>query len=652
MSQALQQIYEFGSFRLDTVKRLLWREDDVVPITSKAFDTLLALVERRGDVLDKEELLNRVWPDTIVEEKNLTINISNLRKALGESPQDHHYIVTVPGRGYRFVADVREVAAGESEVVLHQSKLSLVVEEEDEGEMERFADGGSGRISSGEMPSLLNPSPRLRIAGYRFSALGLLLLLLIGAIYWWLIKPRAAAGTDTNRTLAVLPFKSLNQQSSEDYLGVGMADVIITRLSSLSQLSVRPTSSVLSLSSRDSLQAGQALKVDLVLDGSIQQIGDRVRVTSRLLRTSDGQSLWAYKSDEQGTDIFALQDAISEKITEALALKLTGGEKEQLAKRYTENLNAFQNYTQGRSHLGLRTRESLNTAISYYEKAIAEDQKYALAYAGLAEVYANLGGRAYISPREGRLKAEAAVEKALALDKNLAEVHLAIGEISVLFAPYDFARAEKALRRALEISPGLASVHQYLGNAYVLQGRHEEALQEFLKARELDPLSSILARLVVGPYYYRRDYVHAMELLQQANELRPSYLTLWEVGVYIKNQAYDEALTELEKEKQNRKDDSILIESEGQIYAAKGQRAEALQVIKQLQNLSGEEAAEAQYIASIYTVLGDKGAAITWLNRGIEQGVIFFFIKDDPLWDPLRADPRFGVVLRRLGLQP
>lgn len=655
MTQATKRIYEFGSFRLDVVKRLVWREGEPVPLTSKSFETLLALVESRGEILDKDELLSRVWPDTIVEEKNLTINISALRKALGESPQEHRYIVTVPGRGYRFVAEVQEITDGETdELMVQQSKVRVVVDEEDDSEIGRQGDGATERISADAhsfLPVALSPA---RAAGRSFfTAIVLLAVLLAAAIYWWKAQPRVAE-PGAIKTLAVLPFQSLNPQSgpnsNEDYLGVGMADVMITRLSNLSQVIVRPTSSVLPFSGTDSLQAGQTLKVDLVLDGSIQQDGNRVRVTVRLLRTSDGQPLWSYKYDEVGIDVFQLQDTISERVAEALALRLTGREKQQLAKRYTENLKAFQNYTQGRSQLGLRTRESLLTAIGYYEKAIAEDSNYALAYAGIAEVYANLGGRGYLAPSEARHKAEDAVQRALALDESLAEVHLAIGEICVLFAPFELARAERELRRALDLSPNLASVHQYLGNAYVLQARYDEAVQEFVKARELDPLSSILARLVAGPYYYRRDYARALELLRQANELRPSFVTLWEVGIYIQNQLFDEALAELEKEKQQRKGDAILIESTGKIYAAQGRRPEALQVIKELETMSGPNQAQAQHIAAIYTILGEKEEAFAWLHRALEAKAILFFIKDDPLWDPIRSDPRFADLLRRIGL--
>jgi len=654
MAQARKRIYEFGCFRLDAVKRLLLREGEAVPLTSKSFETLLMLVERRGEILDKDELLSRVWPDTVVEEKNLTVNISTLRKVLGESPQEHRYIVTVPGRGYRFVAEVQEISNAETaQMMVQQSKMTVVVEEEVEGDAGtgREGDWGIQGLSVAAIKALpVALPPRRPVARSVLTTIGLLVVLLAGAIYWWKTKPPVADQPDTIKTLAVLPFKTINAQGGEQYLGVGMADVMITRLSNLSQIIVRPTSSVLPFSGTDSLEAGQRLKVDSVLDGSIQQDGNRVRVTVRLLRTSDGQPLWSYKYDEVGLDVFQLQDTISEKVAEALTLRLTSREKQQLAKRYTENLKAFQNYTQGRSHLGLRTRESLLTAISYYEKAIAEDPNYALAYAGIAEVYANLGGRAYLSPSESRRRAEAAVQRALALDDDLAEVHLAVGEICVLFGPFDLARAEIELRRASELSPNLASVHQYLANAYVLQARYDDALQEFFKARELDPLSSILARLVAGPYYYRRDYARALELLRQANELRPRFVTLWEVGIYIQNQLFDEALAELEKEKQQRKGDAILIESTGKVYAAQGRRTEALQVIRELETMSGPSQDQAEYIAAIYAILGEKEEAFAWLDRALEAKAIFYFIKDDPLWDPIRGDWRFADFLRRIGL--
>src|SRR4029450_6144328 len=215
------------------------------------------------------------------------------------------------------------------------------------------------------------------------------------------------------------------------------------------------------------------------------------------------------------------------------------------------------------------------------------------AYAGLADAYGILGVYGYIAPIEGRRKGEEAARKALALDENLAEAHVALGLASVQFAPFNFPLGDRELRRAIELSPSLAIAHQDLGLSLVRQGRLNESLAECLKARELDPLSSIIARLVALPYYLKRDYARALELLRQANELGPAFTTTWEIGIYIQNKLFDETLAELEKAKGERKNDSILIYETGMGYAAQGKRAEALQVIKELEEMSGASLSQA-----------------------------------------------------------
>ncbi len=305
---------------------------------------------------------------------------------------------------------------------------------------------------------------------------------------------------------------------------------------------------------------------------------------------------------------------------------------------------------QGRTFAQRRTREDLLTAIQYNEKALQEDRNYALAYAGLADAYSNLGIRGYIAPIEGRRKAEEAARKALALDENLAEAHAALGFANIIFAPFNFSLGDRELRRAIELSPSLGTPHQYLGVSLARQGRFDESLEEFLKARELDPLSPVIARAVAIPYYLKRDYVRALELLRQVNDLGPAFSIQWEIGIYIQNRLFNEALAELEKAKRERKSDPVLIYSTGMVYAAQGKRVEALQIIKELEEMSGANLSQAHNIAKIYAALNEKEMAFSWLERGLATGAIGAFYKDDPVWDPIRSDPRFADLLRRMGI--
>ena len=289
-------------------------------------------------------------------------------------------------------------------------------------------------------------------------------------------------------------------------------------------------------------------------------------------------------------------------------------------------------------------------AIRYYEQAIEEDDNYALAYAGIANAYASLGLYGYIAPSEGRRKAEDAARKALVLDDNLADAHTVLGQIYVHFTPYSFSLGDRELRHAIELSPTSALAHWYLGISLVFQGRLDEAQMELLKARELDPLSPVIARSLAIPPYLKRDYARALELLRQANELGPPFGTTFEIGVYIQNRLFNETLAELERAKQDRKSDPILIYGTGMIYAARGERAEALRIIKELEEMSGESLSQAHWIAKIYATLNEKELTLTWLDRGLAAEAIGSFYKDDPVWDPIRSDARFGDLLRRMGV--
>jgi tetratricopeptide (TPR) repeat protein len=249
---------------------------------------------------------------------------------------------------------------------------------------------------------------------------------------------------------------------------------------------------------------------------------------------------------------------------------------------------------------------------------------------------------------EGRRKAEEAARKALELDDKLAEAHTALGQIYIAFAPSDFSTGDRELKHAIELNPNLAVAHYNLGLSLIRQGRLDEASAELAKARGLDPISSIIARAVVIPHYFKRDYARAFELLRQANELGPPLSATWEIGLYIKNGSLDEAFAEIEKAKAARKDDPLIVYSTGMAYAAAGKRPEALQKIKELETLAEGTLSTAHWIAKIYATLNDKEQAFSWLDRGLATGALGVFYKDEPIWDPIRDDPRFKELVAKL----
>ncbi len=454
------------------------------------------------------------------------------------------------------------------------------------------------------------------------------------------------------KSIAVLPFDNQNRDPDTEYLSDGIPESIINSLSQLPNLKVMSRNSVFHYKGKDmdAQAVAKELKVQAVLTGRMTQRGDGLSISVELINAQDNSQIWGQQYNRKLADVFAVQEEIAKEISEKLRLKLSGAERQQLAKRPTENIKAFQYYMQGRGYTQRRTREDLLEAIRYCEKAIEEDRNYALAYAGLADAYDNLGVRGYIAPIEGRRKAEEAARKALALDENLAEAHGALGLTYILFAPSNFSLGDRELRHAIELSPSSAVAHLYLGVSLARQGRLDESLEELPKARELDPLSSIIARLAALPYYLKRDYVRALELLRQANELGPALSTTFEIGIYIQNRLFNETLAELEKAKRERKSDPILICGTGMVYAAQGKRAEALEIIKELEEMSGASLSEAHWIAKIYAILNEKELAFSWLERGLATGAIGSFYKDDPVWDPIRSDPRFANLLRQMGI--
>jgi len=519
-----------------------------------------------------------------------------------------------------------------------------------EAELERRVtpeEHASAQASASTGAAYLVASIRRRWLG----ALVALVVLAVAVAVYFAYSRHSPSGSATGlRSIAVLPFQNIGGDPETEYLSDGIAESIIGSLSQLSQVRVMARSTVFSYKGKDvdPRQVGRELGVQAVLVGRVIQQGDSLTVKTELVDVSDGSQLWGQQYNRKLLDVFAVQEEIAREITEKLSLRPSGAE--QLARRPTENLRAFQYYMQGRAYTSRRTREDLLMAIQYCEKAIEQDHNYALAYAGLADAHMALGVRGYVAPIEAQRRAQEAARKALSLDDNLAEAHVQVGYSDTAFVPYNLSLGDRELRRAIELSPSLAMAHQYLALSLNKQGRFDEALAEVLKARELDPLSSIIARQEALPYYLKRNYARAMELLRQANELGPALNTTYELGIYIQSRSFDEALSEVEHARQERKDDPILIYGAGAVYAAQGKRAEALQVIKELERMSGPNLDQAHWIAKIYAALNDDEMTFSWLDRGLAAGAIGSFYSADPVWDTIRDDARFPDLLRRMGL--
>ncbi|HEU0179054.1 MAG TPA: winged helix-turn-helix domain-containing protein [Blastocatellia bacterium] len=436
MGHQPNQIYEFGPYRLDAAERLLLRDGAAVSLQPKVFELLLTLVERHGRLVEKDDLMKLVWPDTVVEEANLANNISILRKTLGENGQQ--FIETAPKRGYRFVAAVRKLNNGGNELDLIDNSQTPTIAAEKEEIVTAMTMRQAIPISGPPARKLARPKMWI-IGGPRLAPYFIILLLIgvAGSIVFWRLMRQPAAPNAVVKSIAVLPFKSLDPNERDEALGLKLADALILRLGRLRQIVVRPTRAVQRYDGKnmlDPLAAGREQEVDAVLDASFQRAGERLRVTARMLRVSDGGQLWAGAFDERvDGDPFTLQDALSTNVTQAIAPQLASGELRLLQRHGTNDAQAYQAYEFGRFHWNRRTPEAMKKARDYFQQAINRDSNYAMAYAGLANVWITLSDYEVAPAREAYPKAKEAAKKALALDGTLADAQTALAMASASY---------------------------------------------------------------------------------------------------------------------------------------------------------------------------------------------------------------------------
>jgi len=637
MAKETSQLYEFGPFRADGVRRVLLRDDQPVPLTSKAFDTLLVLIQNREQVLEKDALLKAIWPDSFVEEANLAQHVSALRKALGEQPGENRYIATIPGRGYRFVADVRVFSATETELTLERrTTAEMVVEEEFQEEDDPRA------------------PVRWRLAPPKaMAALGVLLAIGLALAGWRLWRENAAPDVAAARSIAVLPFQPLDPQG-ENALALGLADAVITKLSNVRQLVVRPTSSIQKYAGApaDPRAAGRELDVAALLEGKVQQAGDRIRITVQLVRVSDQRPLWADTFDESFTSIFAIEDAISEKVAQALAVKLAQGERQRLDRRYTANLDAYRNYLDGRYAEFKFTAEGLNQAIAFFDRAIEIDPSYALAYAGLADAYTTASDWV-LSPREALPKAEAAARHALEFDDGLAEAHGALAHAQM--HEWKLAGAGEEFARGLALNPNMTSIYFAYAEYLAALGKYDQSSAELRKALKIDPLSAEILMLCGFPLYLKHDFEAALAANRAAMKAHPNFWAPYmENGyAYMAEQRFPEAIADFEHARALNPGATLTLSGLAAARAGSGNPAEARNILAQLKKMMTERYVAPFDIAVVYLALGERNQALDWLEKAYQdQSEMMLFLEMYPPMADLRGDPRFQDIVRRVRVPP
>ena len=637
--------FRFGDFVLDGAQRRLLRSGEDVYLPPKTFELLLHLLRNRGRVLTKDELLEAVWPEVNVVENTLAQRIREIREALGDAAQGGRFIKTVPKVGYQFIAELDDERA-----VVEASPLPLASPE---------TAGTLGIVGGRRGPETEAPASKHRQHTLPVAIACVILIGLAGAGYY-LARIRAAPPPGSPAvitSIAVLPFKPLVDDSRDASLELGMADSLIMKLGSLGNITVRPLSAVRRYTDveQDAVKAGRELRVDSVLEGHIQRLQDRIRVSVSLRRVRDGQQLWADRFDEKWTSIFAAQDLVSQRVAAALALALTGDEHRQLAKRYTESPEAYGAYVRGRYFWNTGTADGHRKAVEEFQRAISLDPNYSLAFAGLADSYNLLGSYGVMPMREAYEKAKAAAQRAVDLDDQIAEAHTSLGAITASY-DWDWAKAEGHFVRAIDLKPRYATAHEWYSEYLSWMGRHDQAIRAAQQALDLDPVS-LHANSHVGLALYRaRQYEAAIERFRQTLHLDQDFADAHVMlGVtLVQTGRHGQAIAEFQRAQMLTGNSPEILGLLGYGYGMAGMKREAQDVLKELNNLARQNSYVSSFSrATIHIGLGETDLAFKWLERAYQERLWYLtLLAVDPLFDRLRGDERFTNLVRRMNLTP
>jgi TolB-like protein/DNA-binding winged helix-turn-helix (wHTH) protein/Flp pilus assembly protein TadD len=650
---------EFGRFRLLPHRRELRADGVAVELGSRAFDILIVLTEARGALVTKDEILSRVWPDTVVEENNLVVQISALRKALGE---DRDFIRTVSGRGYRFVGEIRNtVPASEAETRVDRGAGAEATPSAPSSSLPTPVSGligrGTGLEKVSDLPAgvidLIDVStaPRRppRALLWRLFAFGLVLV----AVASWLLYSRNQASPQI-RSIAVLPFESLSGDASQDYFADGMTDELITDLGQISSLRVISRTSIMTYKHVHKLlrEIARELDVGAVVEGTVLRSGEQVRITAQLIAVPVERHIWAQSFEGDVRDTLALQNSVARAIAEQIGA--TVNQREQAALRNPEVVDpeAYEAYLKGRYFWNKRTGDGLKKAIGYFNLAIDKDPNYAKAYTGLADSYALSGDWEYgiLSPQDALPKAKAAATKALALDDHLAEAHTSLAFILDLYQ-WDWESAEKEYKRAIALYPGYATAHHWYAWHLMVTGRISEGIAQLRTAESLDPLSLIISADLADALCIAHLYDESVQQSRRTLEMDPNFaIARYELGqAYQQKLMYNEAIEEFKRAIQLSGDNEVFKANLAYAYAASGKREEALKMVKDLEDEQNRNSSADANIALIYVGLGDLDQAMIWLEKAY-QARFNPSILLRPAFNPIRSDTRFQDLLRRIGL--
>jgi TolB-like protein/DNA-binding winged helix-turn-helix (wHTH) protein/Tfp pilus assembly protein PilF len=612
--------FQFAGFTVDVGAGELSKNGIRVKLQERPFQLLVALVERPGEVVTREELRQRLWSDgTFVDfDHSISSAINRLRSALSDSAAQPRYIETVGRRGYRFLYPVSTAA----------------------------------RDSAPSATAFPKALPRYR---RRALFVALALVVLAGALAVVLRRPGPTGSTGPIRAIVVLPLKNLSSDPEQEYFSEGLTDELLTHLASLEGLRVISRASAMQYKdSRKPLrEIARELNVDAVVEGSVLRSDGRVRITARLVEAASDRHVWAKSYERDHRDILDLQNEVTRDIAANIRLNLTAAARERLAVSRPIEPEAHEDYLRGRFYWSKRRTSDVKTAILHFEKAIARDPRYARAYAGLADSYSVM--RAYnLAPQNESIRqARAAARKALELDDELAEAHTSLGLIAQIY-DWDWQTAEKEYRRAIQLDHNYATAHHWYAELLAYRGRFDEAFAEIELARQLDPLSLIIATDRGEILYLSRDYDRAIAQVRGVLEIEPNFLQAHYILVFslVQKGLFADALADIEKWRGS--DETLWsLMMQAYVYGRSGQKVQARQALEKLEQLNRHRPMDPGPILLAQVGLGNKEAAFAWLEEAYaERSTAIPSLKVNPIYDPLRDDPRFLGLMRRIGLAP
>jgi TolB-like protein/DNA-binding winged helix-turn-helix (wHTH) protein/Flp pilus assembly protein TadD len=630
-------LYRFGQFALDARKRTLSRADSPISLTPKAFDVLLFLAQNPNRLVTKEELLQAVWGDTFVEEGNLTQYIFHLRKALGDNSEDARLIVTIARKGYQFTADVTVAEAADTAM---QAKVQVSTA------------GGPLAITEAVLGSSGDQAVPKAPRHWRKAALvgACAVVLVIVCFASWMHFGRVATPRSPKIMLAVLPFENLTGDPNKEYLADGLTEETISQLGRLDpeQLGVIARTSVMGYKHKDERldQIGRDLSVQYVLENSLRESGDDIRLTAQLIQVKDQTHLWSHDYDYSAKNILTVEDDVANDVAREIRVRLTSKQKAELAQSHTVNPEAFDAYLQGHYYFERDSDKDTNMATKYFERATQLDPSYALAWVELSRARKWQAVTGLIPREEGYRLAREAVERALALNPNLAEAHSQMGRIKHQI-DFDWTGGDASYQRAVELEPGNPECVRLAGASAAILGRLDEALQLQRRAVDLDPLNAHSWE-GLGEIEFRGGKLDEAEAdIKKALELRPDdFLSSTFLSeIYVMQGRPQDALPLIARVGY----DPMRTFLYAITYHALGREKESDTALRDL--IAKYQAIDPYLIAEIYAFRNKPDEAFEWLDRAYakhDDGLIH--TKVEPLLKNLHGDPRFAAFLKKLNL--